>query len=379
MIYTGVDGKKSFSVNKSLLGRGWSPTQKLGKKICVVPSDLCFVKVEKALSQKPSDLRDYYQLEVSEKFGQVEWDVSLHGDLAILGVYKNFEGEDCWDIDLEIFSLARVLHLLRVDGCVLDLGRRKSTLVCVEGGVLSRYRVLLRGGDYLNSLIGLEEPQRAESLKIEKGLGLKEVEDGLKGILSNLRVDANTPILLSGGGAKLKGLRQLFGRLIENPYCQPEYTSAFGASLKYVVKTPYPDFVKRELSPQELRWAGFSLVGGLLLFGLAYFGTERFWSVEPLREKERTEFKKLFPNAPVRAVREQVLSKASKEESFQLSQKLSELSTKLSSDLKLYSLEFSKDSLLVKGEGKEEVVRGLSPKSVKKTPSGTLEFELELR
>jgi len=25
------------------------------------------------------------------------------------------------------------------------------------------------------------------------------------------------------------------------------------------------------------------------------------------------------------------------------------------------------------------VVRGLSPKSVKKTPSGTLEFELELR
>jgi predicted ATP-binding protein involved in virulence len=96
--------------------------------------------------------------------------------------------------------------------------------------------------------------------------------------------------------------------------------------------------VKRELSPQELRWAGFSLVGGLLLFGLAYFGTERLWSVEPLREKERTEFKKLFPNAPVRAVREQVLSKASKEESFQLSQKLSELSTKLSSDLKLYSL-----------------------------------------
>jgi hypothetical protein len=168
MIYTGVDGKKSFSVNKSLLGRGWSPTRKLGKKICVVPSDHCLVKVEKALSKKLSDLRDYYQLEVSEKFGQVEWDVSLHGDLAILGVYKNFEGEDCWNIDLEIFSLARVLHLLGVDGCVLDLGRRKSTLVCVEGGILSRYRVLLRGGDYLNSLIDLEEPQKAEMLKIEK-------------------------------------------------------------------------------------------------------------------------------------------------------------------------------------------------------------------
>jgi len=57
MIYTGVDGKKSFSVNKSLLGKGWSPTQKLGKKICVVPSDHCFVKVEKALSQKLSDLK----------------------------------------------------------------------------------------------------------------------------------------------------------------------------------------------------------------------------------------------------------------------------------------------------------------------------------
>ena len=88
MIYTGVDGKKSFSVNKSLLGKGWSPIQKLGKRICVVPSDLCFVKVEKALSQKLSDLRDYYQLEVSEKFGQVEWDVSLHGDLAIWAFIK---------------------------------------------------------------------------------------------------------------------------------------------------------------------------------------------------------------------------------------------------------------------------------------------------
>jgi hypothetical protein len=374
MIYTGVDGKKSFSVNKSLLGRGWSPTQKLGKRICLVPSDRCFVKVEKALSQKLSDIRDYYQLEVSEKFGQVEWDVSLHGDLAILGVYKNFKVEDCWDIDLEIFSLARVLHLLGVDGCVMDLGRRKSTLVCVESGILSRYRVLLRGGDYLNSLINPEEPQKAERLKME----LKEVEDGLKGILSNLRVDANTPILLSGGGTKLKGLKELFGKLIENPYCQPEYTSAFGASLKYVVKTPYPDFAKRELSPQELRWAGFSLVGGLLLFGLAYFGTERLWSVEPLRERERTEFKKRFPNAPLVGVREQILSKTSKEESFQLTQKLYELSTKLALDLKIYSLEFSKGSLLVRGEGKEEVVRGLSPKSVKKTPSGTLEFELEL-
>ncbi len=146
-----------------------------------------------------------------------------------------------------------------------------------------------------------------------------------------------------------------------------------------MVKTSYPDFVKRELSLQELRWAGFSLVGGLLLFGLAYFGTERLWSVEPLREKERTEFKKLFPNAPLVGIREQVLSKASREESFQLTKKLYELSTKLSPDLKIYSLEFSKDSLLVRGEGKEEVVRRLSPRYVKKTPSGTLEFELELR
>jgi hypothetical protein len=32
MIYTGVDGKKSFSVNKSLLGKGWSPTQKSWQK-----------------------------------------------------------------------------------------------------------------------------------------------------------------------------------------------------------------------------------------------------------------------------------------------------------------------------------------------------------
>jgi hypothetical protein len=173
MIYTGVDGKKSFSVKKSLLGKGLSPTQKLGKKICVVPSDHCFVKVEKALSQKLSDLRDYYQLEVSEKFGQVEWDVSLHGDIAILGVYKNFEGEDCWDIDLEIFSLARVLHLLGVDGCVLDLGRRKSTL----GMRRKWYSFPLQGATQGWRLFKLSDraggTAKGKEVEDRKGLGVK--------------------------------------------------------------------------------------------------------------------------------------------------------------------------------------------------------------
>ncbi|WP_448587623.1 cell division protein FtsA [Thermocrinis sp.] len=379
MIYTGLDGSKSFSISYSPLRKRWYPTHKQGRRICVVPSDLCFVKMEKAFSKKPSQIRDYYSIEVLEKFGKLPWDVALHGDNIILGVYKNFRSEGCYSVDLEVFSLARVLKLLGVDGYVLDLGRRKTTLVRVEGGLLKSYRVVLRGGDYLSRLINPEDPEEGERLKKEKGLEIKQVYEGLKGILSSLNLEEDVPVLLSGGGANLKGIKDLFKKLIKNPHCEPIYTSAFGASLKFVLKTPYPDFVERELSPQEIKTVGVLLLGGFFLFGFSYFGMERLWSVERLREREKTEFKKLFPNAPTAGIRQQVLSKATREDPFQLTVKLSELSPKLKEGMKIYSFEFSDGSLLVKGEGEESKVREINPKLVKKTPSGTLEFELEIK
>jgi hypothetical protein len=378
MVYTGVDGKKVFSIRTNPITKRWAITSKVGKKICVVPSDLCFVKIEKAFTQKLSQLKGYYQIEVSEKFGKVKWDLSLHEGNAILGVYKNFNPEGCDGVDLEIFSLARVLKLLGVDGYVLDLGRRKTTLVRVEKGLLKEYRVLLRGGDYLSLLANPEKPEEGERLKKEKGLQLKEVYEGFKKLLEALDLQEGA-VLLSGGGAKLKGIKDFFKNTIENPYCEPTHTSAFGASLRSVVKTPYPDFVERELSERELRVLGTALLGGLALFGFSYFGLEKLWSMDGLREREKAEFKKLFPNAPTTALREQVLSKATKEEPFQLTSKLSQLSSQLREGIKLYSIDFSEGTLLIKGEGEENIVRQLKAKAVKKTPLGTVEFELEVR
>ncbi len=378
MVYTGVDGKKLFSVKYNPLSRKWSPTSKVGRKICVVPSDLCFVKIEKAFTQKLSQLKGYYQIEISEKFGKVKWDLSLHQGNAIVGVYKNFSVEGCQRVDLELFSLARVLKLLEVDGYVLDLGKRKTTLVRVEDGVLKSYRVLLRGGDYLSSLANPEKPEEGERLKKEKGLELKEVYEGFKKLIDSLNME-EAPVLLSGGGARLKGIRDFFKKTVENPYCEPTYTSAFGASLAPIVKTPYPDFVQKELSKQELKLLGISFFAGLFVFGFSYFALEKLWSVDRLREVEKAEFKKLFPNAPATALREQVLTKATGEEPFQLTLKLSELSPNLKEGIKIYSIEFSDGTLLIKGEGKEELVRQMKTKMVKRTPLGTLEFELELR
>ena len=61
-----------------------------GRVIEVIPSHLSHVKIQKAPTRNIHDLRKALGIEVSEKFGEVFWDVKLSGDNYCLALFKDF-------------------------------------------------------------------------------------------------------------------------------------------------------------------------------------------------------------------------------------------------------------------------------------------------
>ncbi|RLJ70802.1 cell division protein FtsA-like protein [Hydrogenivirga caldilitoris] len=385
MIYTGVDGAKSVSVDFSFLKRDWKISDRKGRRIYVVPSHLSFVKLEDTEVSNLYDLRRALALEIEERFGEVLWDVKLKGKRYYLGVVRDFPvPEDAFSIEPEIFSLARVPRALSLDDCyVLDLGRKKTTLVRVSEGQLQSYRVILKGGDYITQYLAQREGvsfEEAERIKLSEGLKNSNVRDALEKIIASLGRDIKGTILMSGGGSRMLGLRELFDKTIKNEYVSPELNSAFGASLKFVYRDCSPDFIGEELSEKELKRVMLAFGSSLLIFLISVssmnFLGDRF--VREIREAERKAFKEGFPELPTIAVRDQVKSMVTSG-GYELTKDLLKLSEKLKEGVEIYKLEFKDGKLSVVGSTREEkIATELGAKSLKKTPEGAYEFEVEI-
>ena len=377
MIYTGVDGGRSLSVDYSLLRKDWKITERKGRRVYVVPSDLCYVRKEKTDLKDIYDLKRFLSLEIEEKFGEVLWDVKLRGDTYCLAVVRDFEvPEDAYALDPEVFSLARVVRALGREDCyVLDIGRRKTTLVNVEKGELSSYRVVLKGIEYLSRYV-------PEETIVREGLENEDVRRSFEKILSSLgRSLEDKPVLLSGGGSRLRGIDKLFKSSFRNTLVPPELTSALGASLKFVLEDCSPDFREEELSEKDVKKVVLAFGASLLIFVASSAGmnyVERAF-VKQIREIEKSEFKRKFPQKPAVAVRDQVKSMSLREEN-PMTSRLLKLSEKLSEGIKLYRIEFEGGVLRVVGEAnKKDIISEMGAKSVKETPEGGFEFEVEIR
>jgi len=83
--------------------------------------------------------------------------------------------------------------------------------------------------------------------------------------------------------------------------------------------------------------------------------------------------------APAVAVRDQLKSLLERT-NYNMTAELILLSEKLSEGLKLYKIEYGNGVLKVVGEAEsKKILEKLSPKSIKKTPEGKFEFEVEIR
>lgn len=384
IIYTGIDGSKSYSICVNPLKRTWFPSSKEGKKIYLIPSDLCFIKIEKSFTNKISQLYSYYSLEVEKKFGNLPFDISvIKNNIVYLGIHKDFEGEDFYSIELEPFALARVFSLISKEGYVVDFGRRKTTFVYIENGLLKSYRVVMKGYDYLKELIKNTSEvsfEEAGSILVIKGIESEYVREGIHEIIKQSGYEIyKSPIVLSGGGAYINSIKKLFPNSLSHNFCSPELTSAFGASLKYALKNPYPSFMKETLNKEEIKKIVLSLSLSILIFIVSLFAIDKIYSIDALKEMQKKEFKKVFPKTPVISLQEQLINKFSKGEKYEFTNKLNKFSEIIKEGITVISFEYKDGVLNIKGEGKSETVSQLKTKSTKQTNKGTVEFEVEIR
>ncbi|MEJ5339246.1 MAG: hypothetical protein ACK42C_04775 [Aquificaceae bacterium] len=379
-VVTAKDGEKSLSIEYSSLSKEWRTSQKSGRVLCCVPSDRVFIKVESYTQEdkktKLSELKNYAR----EKFPESRHDIRLSEGRAYLALCRSCE--DCEAIELEPFALARLGSLYGDEIFVIDWGRRKTVFVELRDSVLQSFRVVMRGGDYisrkLSEVRGISH-EEGERLKRLEGITLREVEEAVKEILelSGYNFEGKR-VLLTGGGSRLRGLRGLFPEALELRHCEPEYAVCLGACLREVLKNSYPDFVQRELTPQGMKRLAYVGAGMGIAFMLSLFAMHRVYSVETLRDAQRTEFKKLFPREPIVSLQEQVRAKVSTGEEYRLTKLFSRAQESLRPGMKLYSFEYADGRLTIKGEADRNTLEGLKLQSIKETPTGKVEFELRV-
>lgn len=371
-VVSAKEGEKRFSVEYNPITKSWQVSKRSGRVLCVVPSHKSLIKVEGR--KRIEDLRAY----VKERFPESRYDIKLLEDRAYIGLCRDcFE---CEDIELEPFALARLFSLYEKEGLVIDFGKSKTVFVEVEGGLLRSLRVVMRGGDYLTQRvmekrnIGFEE---AEKLKRSEGLNLEEVREGLLEILelSGYSFEEKT-LLLTGGGSRLRGLREAFKRIIDLRACEPEYAVCLGACLREVLKNPYPDFTRKELSKQDIKRIAYTGASMGLLFFLSLLAMDRIYSAEKLRELQRSEFKRLFPKEPIVSLYDQVRAKVSTGEEYRLTKALLKVQDNLKPGMRIYTFEYAEGRFIIKGEAERSLLEGIRPYAIKETTTGKVEFEI---
>lgn len=385
MIYTGIDGEKLYSVSYSLFTRKWKESKRKGKRIYIIPSDKCFVRLGKSEVKSKWELKEILRFEV-EDFGEVLWDFSLVGDRYFLVLVKDYvPPENFFALDCELFTLARLSRILNEPNlAILDIGKRKTTYVETENYELKLYRVVLKAGDYITERLSKEKDipyERAEAIKRKDGLSNEVVRFAFQEILEDLGIPLEgKKILLSGGTSRLKGIEEFFGNVLRNPYVLPELNSAFSGALKFIYKDSSPSFKQEELSPKESK-ALLGLISVATLFVFSFSLMKDTIKKEFLKEmnlKKKELFSQKFPELPPVLVEEQLKNFANVGERSLLVG-LKKILSQLPEGVKILEISFKNNVIKVRGLATEEALNEVkNPSRVKKTPEGLYEFEVKM-
>lgn len=348
-VFTGIYKDISLTVKKPFKSKDIKITEeKSSKVIYVIEADKSLYIKENTDLRNINEIKNYYEIVLKEKFGEeIIYDIHYQNGTVEILIVKDFNiNQNFYMIDNEILSLERVFKFLTdEDGYIFNLEKEKITFISIKNKEVEFYRVL--------------------------NCDLEDIFNQIP------KLNSSKAVLLAGNHKidEFKSLLKDF-KLIRNPYCDEGKTVAFGGALKGILNDRKLSFIKSQLSEKEIKQ--YIKIGTLIL-GL-YFGAYIFMdkvfenNIKELKKLQTVEFKKYFPDIPVVSPYMQVKSMASTDINFYLSEKLSKIN--LPKNSKIYSVEYFEGILTIKGESSEPPQLA---KSIKKTPFGNFEFEIEIK
>lgn len=217
---------------------------------------------------------------------QCNWDLMMTGDgsaFIAIALKKDLPQQQKHTfLDSDVASLYRTAQYCNLKNLlIIDFGASKTLFIHIGENTLDRVKCIHTGGDALTNLIAKKESvseQIAEELKIQKGTELKYVREQLGQLLSTaeLELTEKDSILITGGGAQMKGLKEFihdgFKKEITTfnlPSGISPYTDAvaFGAALRELYPNSSTSLGKEEKAEgfASLKWLLILLIP-LLLF-----------------------------------------------------------------------------------------------------------------
>ncbi len=366
----------------------------IGTKIRIVPSQDVLIKTLPAPIKDPRRLRKFIQSELLLRYPdrRLLWGFKRKEDQVQVIIVEAPEESYTWALEPEPLALARVFLACGLkDGYVLDIGRSKITLVEMKEGRLSGFRCRLKGCDYVDQMVAQRKglrPEKAETLRREIGLEDEDIKHFFQTLIPSL--EPKRPVLVTGGGAKTKGLSSLFPQndLQKNPFVSEEEASALGAALSPVLGRELPSLRKEtELPPVVLKRAlvvwGLALVLGIVSQVSVNLLTKK--TLHRIQAQEVAVFKKYLPGQPVISPIRQLKTLKERWQSPKVSTTLAAVLKHLPANVKIHAFSYQGGVLRFELEAPSKIkledlvqITGGELKAIRETPSGTKEFSLEV-
>lgn len=349
--FTGIDTKGNFStVSYDPLKKSWSIVDKQSKnRVYIVPADKMVYFWEKSDIKNTTETLNHYKLLLEEKYPNCEYDIHIDKEknLVHVMVLKDFNiPKDYFALDGEIFSLKRLLTINNEEsGYVFNFEEDKVVVVFVENSAISYYRII-KGINDINFILN-------QLPFIEKQKPLLVIGD----------IDYNTKKILSDYLSSSK--------IVNN-----SYSLATAVALKPVFESDFLTFKKSHITKEEFEKLKVATLGLALIYLCAFF-IMSYFSEKAIKNAKLTQtqiFKSAFPDVPAVSPYQQLKAEVKTSLNFDLSKLLSQVD--LPANSKIYSVEYFEGVLTVKGESSTPPTFA---KSVKKTPSGNFEFEIEVK
>ena len=363
-------------------------------KVKIIPSQDVLIKTFPVPIKDPRRLRKFIQSELLLRYPdrRLLWGFKREDDQVQVVIVEAPKDSFTGALEPEPLALARVFLACGLkDGYVLDIGRGKTTLVEMKEGRLFGFRCRLRGCDYVDQMVAQKKglrPEEAESLRREVGLEDEDIKHFFQNLIPSL--EPGRPVLVTGGGAKTKGLPSLFPQndLQKNPFVPEEKASALGAALSPVLGKGLPSLRKEtELPPFVLKKAlvvwGLALALGIVSHMAVNIVTKK--TLHRIQAQEVAVFKKYLPGQPVISPVHQLKTLKERWQSPKVSSTLATVLKRLPANVKIQAFSYQGGVLRFELEVPSKVkledlvqVTGGELRAIRETPSGTREFSLEV-